>query len=576
MLGRMAATPDKPALRRAGPFALAASAVALALVAGATHPARAGGEGGPGELAGRIAAAVAAHEKAHGGRVGLCVVDLTSGRTLAQRRADEAFVPASTQKLLTAAAALERLGAGFQFDTRLYLSGDDLLVIGDFDPTLGDPHLAPDGDIYRRLDAWAAAVARRRQRVGDLVLRAPAEAAGYRHGDWPRREHRRWYAAPVAPLNFHTNCFGATFTMAGGVPRPHVTPASRFIRVLSRVRAGDKHVWWLRPRRGGAEVVVGGTVRTATKTPLYAAADDPPMLLGRVLADRLARAGVRIAGRIRTDPRARPPADGAEPVARVRTPLAVVLRRANKRSLNLAAECMFLRAGDGAWAGSAEVVTKTLMATFGLADEGLTVRDGSGLSRRNRVTPASLAKLLAALAGRKDAGAVVASLPISGIDGTLRNRLDDEVCRGRVRAKTGSLAGVSALAGYVCDALTPSHVPAPPAGADDGTGAAPPAKRQADDGDEAPTPETPGRTPPQAPPSAAARPATRSRMPATAPTNPDSGEDGAGAHPTNERETRAPRLRFAFAILCEKTRRADDLEDALCRLLIADADAAGR
>jgi len=129
----------------------------------------------------------------------------------------------------------------------------------------------------------------------------------------------------------------------------------------------------------------------------------------------------------------------------------VVLSRANKRSLNMAAECVFLRAGDGTWSGSAALMTKTLVEGCGLKEDDLVVRDGGGLSRNNRIAPAALVKLLAAAARRQDADVFLASLPASGIDGTMEKRLDRPPYRGRILGKTGYIAGVSSLSGYVLD-----------------------------------------------------------------------------------------------------------------------------
>ena len=180
------------------------------------------------------------------------------------------------------------------------------------------------------------------------------------------------------------------------------------------------------------------------------AANDPPMLLGRVLADRIEKAGVKFAGRVRKTDGVE--LKGAVELCRTRTPLATVLERANKRSLNMAAECLLLRAGDGTWDGSIRAMTKVLTGTFNLSPDGLVVRDGSGLSSGNRASAGNVARLLAALAKRKDFAAIRLSLPVSGRDGTLRRRLADKLCRGRVRAKTGTLSGATGLSGYVEDA----------------------------------------------------------------------------------------------------------------------------
>ena len=98
-----------------------------------------------------------------------------------------------------------------------------------------------------------------------------------------------------------------------------------------------------------------------------------------------------------------------------------------------------------------KLAAKTLVETLGLTEGSFEVRDGSGLSNGNRVSPAAMTRLLSAMLRRPASEQFVSSLPISGTDGTLTRRLNDALCRRRIRAKTGYIAGVSALSGYVCD-----------------------------------------------------------------------------------------------------------------------------
>jgi len=106
---------------------------------------------------------------------------------------------------------------------------------------------------------------------------------------------------------------------------------------------------------------------------------------------------------------------GAQRLAQTKSPLRTVLIRANKRSLNLAAECLLLRCGDGTWAGSAA------------------------------------ARVLAEMTRRPGWEVFLASLPVAGTDGTLKRRMLDPPVRGRVAAKTGYIAQASCLSGYVLD-----------------------------------------------------------------------------------------------------------------------------
>lgn len=383
---------------------------------------------------------------------GVSAMDLVTGKNLVDVRAYDLRTPASNQKILTSAFALARLGGSAVLTTRVYRLGADVVVLGDHDPTLGDPVMAEasKSNIYVELDRWAAAI---RQDfgaapVGDLIVLTRQPRTAYRHPDWPKDQFDRWYAAPVEAADFHNNCFDVVFAPVEGKLRPIVTPLSRFIRVVDQTKISKKQLWSLRISPDDATVTVTGTVARASSDPYSVAINDPPMLLGRVLADRLARAGVALGGAIRTAPAADFIPQQGRLLAETRTPLAVAITRANKNSLNMAAECVLLKAGDSTWAGSARMLSECLVRDYGLDARSFAVRDGSGLSRGDRITPAAMTFLLSQLCRRQDGQVFLRSLPVSGVDGTLRNRLGDPGSRGRILGKTGSLAGVSCLSGY--------------------------------------------------------------------------------------------------------------------------------
>ncbi|HDY65232.1 MAG TPA: D-alanyl-D-alanine carboxypeptidase/D-alanyl-D-alanine-endopeptidase [Phycisphaerae bacterium] len=399
---------------------------------------------------------VSAFEKASTGLIGISIVDLRTGKTIYAHCDEKVFIPASNQKLLTSAFALERLGGDFQFTTTVYSLGEDLVITGRYDPLLGDPVLAAkeNASIYREPDRWAEAVKRKftRRVKGDLICCVRKAPSVFHHPDWPARHRTKWYGAPVAELNFHNNCFDVTFVKKDDRITPRVSPASRFIRVVDKTRTGPKHLWGLKSSSDDSVVTVSGKVSSVAPDPISVPVSSPPMLLGRVLADRLVRKGVTLGGTIRLVDRAKIDLRGAKVLAVTKTPFSKVLERANKHSLNMVAECLLLRAGDGTFAGSAKAMRETLIRTFSLDEQGLSVSDGSGLSRKNRVSPKNLTKLLTALTRRKDGAMFLASLPRAGEPRTsLRKRLRREPYRGRVAGKTGTIAGVRALSGYILD-----------------------------------------------------------------------------------------------------------------------------
>ena len=414
------------------------------------------GEQAPETFGDLVARKVTVFEQTIGGgaRVGVSVLDLTSGKVSASARENELFIPASNQKLLSSAFAMHVLGGDYKFTTELYITrGGDIVVYGDFDPTLGDPELAiEDGkSIYAEMDRWVVTV---KKHLGDKPpgkLFVSGGSGVYRPDTWKTNQNHLHYQAPAGKLNFHRNCFATTFKITNARAQPVIVPQSRFITVRSSVLVGAKQVWSMRPGDGDAEVILRGTIKTASPYPQYVPVNDPPMLFARTLADRLIVGGVPFAGKIKSMDLTKIDRKGAKPVCTTTTSLARAMKRANKDSLNIAAECFLLRCGDGTWAGSAKVMETTLTKAFGLSVDSIIVSDGSGLSRKNLVSPATMTTLLAGIAVGKHASVLTDSLARAGIDGTLSKRMTTAPCKGRIIGKTGYILGVSCLSGYVLD-----------------------------------------------------------------------------------------------------------------------------
>ncbi len=384
--------------------------------------------------------------------VGFSVRETLTGEVIASHRANTLFTPASNLKLLTGAGALAALGEDFEFVTNVYLIDGDVVVVGDFDPTLGDPRLAAayEESIYADLDAWAQAISRQLgdQAPKNIILVAPGDGEDWRHDDWKPSQYTFWYAAPVTALNFNDNCIDVTFDVEGSAVTPVLSPGSDYIDIAHQLTVGSRHIWSLTGNGDLSKVVLRGTVTQATDEPLSVAIDDPPLLLGRVLADRLAKAGAPMTGTFSVVSEIEIPA-GLAPIAQTRTPISDVLWRSNRHSLNLAAECLLLRSGDGTWEGSTEMLGKVLTDTFDIDEAHIVLRDGSGLSSANRVTPSAMTDVLAQAVLAEGGATLLASLPASGTSGRLVDRMDEAPYKGRVLGKTGYIAGAQCLSGYI-------------------------------------------------------------------------------------------------------------------------------
>lgn len=407
-------------------------------------------------------------------------VDLSTGTTLAAVRADEAMIPASNQKLLTTGAAMLVLGSDFVFKTELLLDGTTLVVRGAGDPALGDPELLAKRDkplaVDEVLDFLAGAVAKAGiTRVDKVVIDDRVFDRQLVHSSWPTDQYERTYCAQVSGLNFRANTL-AIFVRPGvgsGAAPLHTTePAAGWIDVDKRnirtVTEGKNIISLTRPPSTN-RFVLRGEVRAATQAPIEITVDQPALLFGRVLADRLLRAGVAVGSREAGDPRqyqdpspdvvmveaSAGPSQGRT-LAQVTTPLMDVLHRCNVDSQNLYADCLFKLAGQkvtgepGSWDSGASVIRMMVSQKLGpQAVTGATIVDGSGLSRLNAVSTRSLGSWLGALAKDERAGdAFVATLPVPG-EGTLEKRFRGKKPSSEVRGKSGFINGVRSLSGYL-------------------------------------------------------------------------------------------------------------------------------
>jgi len=428
-------------------------------------------------------------------QVSLYAVDLTTGRTLVRTDADEAMMPASNLKLVTSAAALATLGPEFVFETRLVhlnppkdgAAQNDavLLVKGDGDPAFGDDAVLRRygqqvDDVEAMIQLWVEAVKKANiRKVVRLIIDDSIFDTTFVHPSWPEDQLNRWYCAQVSGLNFYTNCldvYAVPSSVANDSPNVRLLPDAPFISTTNLATTAASDTFWIHRKPGTNELTFRGSVKNRRTKPVNVTLHDPPIFLGRVLADRLAKAGIAV-GEV-----ARPAADdviGAGKALHViRTPLSIVLARCNKNSQNLYAEALFKRIGfkatgaPGSFENGAAAVRLFLQKEIGTAAASVRTADGSGLSRDNRVTARIMVDLLAAMQkNEKFARPYRASLSIAGSDGTLDDRMKN--LRGRVYGKSGYIAGVSCLSGYY---IAPSTKPAA------NTTAAPDAAADADDG----------------------------------------------------------------------------------------------
>jgi D-alanyl-D-alanine carboxypeptidase/D-alanyl-D-alanine-endopeptidase (penicillin-binding protein 4) len=331
------------------------------------------------------------------------VADADRGRAV-YTTGDGTAIPASTTKLLTATAALEVLGADHEFETRVVRGpGRRIVLVGGGDPLLARTPSTGDDWPHR----------------ADIVTLARLTAAEL------RKDGRRRVA-----LSYDDSLF------SGPAVNPHWPPAYVPDGVVSPIMS-----LWVDEGRAAS-----GFGRVA----------DPAATAAAEFAALLEKRGIRVTGRVGEAH----VADGAAEVARVASaPLSEIAEWVLTVSDNEAAEVLARHvglavSGEGSFDAGVAAVMRTLRE-LGVATDDARVYDGSGLSRENRLGPETLLDVLrVALEPRHpELDATLTGLPVAGFTGSLTVRFVDapEAGRGLVRAKTGTLTGVSSLAGTVTD-----------------------------------------------------------------------------------------------------------------------------
>jgi D-alanyl-D-alanine carboxypeptidase/D-alanyl-D-alanine-endopeptidase (penicillin-binding protein 4) len=431
--------------------------VALLVLSGPCAPAQANGRP---PVTGRLER-LYAEPRSSKSECGAVIGWASESRPFFEHHPDLPLIPASNQKVVSAAAAVLLFGMDHELKTELIGHGaiegsvlrGSLRVRGEGDPTFGTKD---HGETLAKLAFFAERLKARglAEIAGDLLVDDSAFDQELTGPEWPNDPRTTWYVAQCAALSLDDGCAQVMVT-PGTIGKPaalEIVPDVGHVTLKSSVKTSQGKDCGLRFERpeGSNEIAVTGTFgRSASPQKHAVAIHDPAMHFGRALECALERAGIRVAGAVR---RATPEErTGGEVLLRYGTPVSRILPAMLKESLNTRAEMLAKHLGwasgfGGTFGGGASAVRKAL-AGAGIDDSKLVLADGSGLSRKNRLTAASLHQVLVALHRHPAGPEFRESLAEPGEEGTLRRRFTG--LSGRVFAKTGTLNGVSALSGYV-------------------------------------------------------------------------------------------------------------------------------
>lgn len=411
----------------------------------------------PGDLNRRLNAIVS-RELPRNFSISIQVVDLATGRVLMEKNPDLPLVPASTMKVATSSAALSTLGPGFTFPT-------EVLADGARGSSVKNLYLKGSGDPYLVTEQLFALTREVRDKGlkevrHDIVVDDSYFVPGKPLDENERLGHRS-YHAPYSALSLNFNSIKIVVNPGAGpgdAAEVVSDPPSAYVRVKGNVKTvrGDRparlHFGKKRAPSGGEIIRVRGVIgANAAAKSRYLNVSAPSLYTGAVFREFLRREGITVGGKVR---KGTVPSSAVSYLKFRSRPLGVIVYWLNKFSNNFMAEQLSLALGaavhgvPGTRAKGLSVIRAHLLS-LGVDKDSLRLAEASGLSRNNRLSSSALVRILFAAAHRFSYYAEFASsLGVAGVDGTLRDRFTEAGVKGRIRAKTGNLRGVNALAGY--------------------------------------------------------------------------------------------------------------------------------
>lgn len=386
------------------------------------------------------------------GRWGILVQPLSTGQTLYSRDAEKYFTPASNLKLLTTAAALQQLGANFRIRTSIYQNGNGVLrVVGRGDPSLSDTQLQK--------------LAQQLKQKGITQIRQLITDDSYIQGDivnptWQWEDVQSDDGAPVSSFILNQNIFSFKLVpQAVGKSLQVVwidaSEAKQWRIINQSATVAQNQLTYVNVTRelSGTVLRIQGQLTTNSEPYLInLPVVDPNYYFLRRFRSALATEKITLGQTLIVNGGV-----NQEEIAFVESPpLSELLMETLQNSNNLYAEALLralavkkTRVKNQTSADVGLEVVKASLTKLGVDPANYILVDGSGLSRRNLVTPQAFVQTLRGMARTPTAYIYRASLPVAGKSGTLKNRFQDTPAEGIVQAKTGTLTGVVSLSGYM-------------------------------------------------------------------------------------------------------------------------------
>ncbi|MEG4322711.1 MULTISPECIES: D-alanyl-D-alanine carboxypeptidase/D-alanyl-D-alanine-endopeptidase [unclassified Microcoleus] len=418
----------------------------------------------PGDLGAKVDA-IANRAEFSRSRWGILIQPLSSTAALYSRDATKYFIPASNVKLLTTAAALQKLGADFRIKTSVYSGANgSLYVAGRGDPSIAQAQLQ---DLARQLKRRGV------DRVNELIADDSYFQGSAVNPNWEWEDAQAGYGAPVNSLIYNQNAIELVLSpQAIGQPlkvtfaEPKLANQWQILNNSVTVGTNESEFVEVGREFDRPAIRVSGQLKVGAESEsAYVAVVNPANNFLQHFQQVLVAEGIPVKQVAVTSNSQ----NLTQELAFVESPpLAELVKETNRESNNLYAEVLLRLLGkvtgkmpvpqtvtgkmpvpqeDTGEIGLKEL--KTALTQLGVNPNSYILADGSGLSRHNLISPEALVQTLKLMANSPAGSIYRASLPVAGESGTLKNRINNTSNRVILQAKTGTLSGVSALSGYI-------------------------------------------------------------------------------------------------------------------------------
>ncbi len=401
------------------------------------------------------------HETVHGAKISLGIYPVKGNQSLFEYNSSLQMIPASLQKLMTAVTAIRRWGLDHRFRTRLGYRGEirdsvlygDLVIIADGDPSWSESIHPEGGHII--FEQWADSLkARGIGRIeGKLIVNTDKFDFQRRGDGWEKDDEPYGYAAPISPFSFNENAIGFDLVAPDTLNTlVRITPrfGYSYLTLENHLRSAPAHTMRnivIKITDVAHYRLIQGTMPMGTQRTVRASVSDPVDFAVSMLRDAFAGKGLHFSGKYGVDD-VKPDTVVMQHLFDYESvELIHILRFLLKDSSNMMSEMLLHQFGRGVKDGISYM--KMTLKDIGIDSEKITIADGSGLSRKNQVSAKQIGQLLVWCHDQPWFEQFYNAQAVNGIDGTLKNRLNQESVRGRIHAKTGSLTGVNTLAGYL-------------------------------------------------------------------------------------------------------------------------------